>query len=241
MVKIANRISIGGLVFLIFLLTSSMGSGEVNVEKLIREVKEASNKIDSYKVNYVLKIKKEEGEVKSKGHIEYKEPKKFYMKIGLSELEGMKQIFVSDGEQIWQYIPKMGMVTKINLSKVNKEKASEYLDKRGDIREPFENLKRDSIEILKQTSGEKRKLYVIKAEPKNEVKKGTIVKVESVKIWIDSSRGIPNKILWYDSNENVVIKQVFEDIKLNPKIEDSKFEFTPPKGVRVMDVTDEVK
>lgn len=236
-----NKIILSTVIFSVFLFITHITYAGSEVEKLIKEVRKASEKIDSYKVSYILKIKKEKGEVHSRGYIEYKEPKKFYMEIGLSGMKSVKQIFVSNGKQVWEFIPEMGLASKIDLSKVDNKKVDEYLDKRGDLRDPFENLNRNSIDILKESAGGKRNLYVIKAKPKKGVKKNTIIKVKSVKIWINSELGIPKKILWYNSQGEVVIKQEFKKIELNPDLKDSRFEFNPPKGIKVMDVTNEVK
>lgn len=225
----------------IFSSMTKIAVAESKVSQIIKEIEQNASKIHSYKLNYTLQINKEGEEVKSAGRIEYKKPHKFYMEVELPELKGMKQVFISNGKIMWQYIPDMNRAIKIKLDKLKQDVRQKYLDKRGDVTEVFSNMETETIKFINQVSEGGKRIYVLEAIPKQNIKQEAIVEISKAKMWIIVERGVPKKIIWYDIEDNPVIRQEFKDININPEIEEAKFNFSPPSNVQVLDVTEELK
>lgn len=237
-IKLGKLAMVTAMIAVTILVISMETSAETEISQIISKIKQASNDIESYKTNYTIQIDKNGEKVKSIGHIEFKEPNKFYMEVELPELKGAKQIFISNGEVMWQYMPNTKTARKIVLQKGKGKLSQEYFNKRGDIRNPFGNMKSESIKFIKQFTEEDKLIYVLKAEPKDEVKQDSIVEVSKAKIWIFAGIGIPKKVIWYDEKNNPVITQEFKEIKINPDIDENKFNFSPPQGVDILELTE---
>jgi len=234
-----RKLFIGSIIIILVFCLGEVASCESKVDQILKEIKSAAANIHSYQVNYNLQIDKNGEKVSSIGNIKFREPDKFYMEVELPDLDGMKQLFISNGDILWQYIPEMKMAAKLKLNEVEEEKASKYIDTKGDIRNPFGNMKKDSIKFIKEISEDGRKIYVLEAEPKEEVSEEAIVEISKAEIWIYAEEGIPKKVFWYNAEDVSVIEQEFKDIQINVEIDENKFNFSPPADVKVIDITEE--
>jgi len=213
-----------------------------NITQIMREVKKKTSLINSYQVDYELKVMKEGRVVNSIGHMEFDEPDKFYIKVEILELEGEKQMLISDGHTMWEYLPDIEVATKLRLDELKskeKESAEEYVDQRQDIRKPFSSMKNESLKFIKKITENNKDIYIIEGEPQDDVRQEAAVDIIRGKIWIDATTGLPKKVIWYDTNGTPAINQVFKNARINVKIDEDIFKFTPPEGVYVMDITEE--
>ena len=60
-----------------------------------------------------------------------------------------------------------------------------------------------------------------------------------MELWIGADDGLVRKIVMFDGQGAEMISQSYKNVELNPKVLDKEFEFTPPEGVQVMDMTEQ--
>ncbi len=226
-------------VFIVLIVTIfcffNIAISQPTIDEVLKDIKKKAKLINNYKVDYILGITKDNKLVKSRGHIEFLNPDNFYMEVQIADLDNAKQIFISDGNVLWQYMPDMKIATKLRLTNINEE-MQENFEKKGDIRNPFANMKSETIKLVKEVVKDDSKIYIIEAEPKNEVRDESVVKISKAKIWINSENGIPEKVEWRNEIDETVIEQEFKNIKVNGTVDKDKFTFIPPADVKVMDL-----
>lgn len=227
-------------VMLISVFSGQTVFAETQIQSVLDLIQQRAQQIKNYTVDYDLQIIKGQEQVNSSGKIVFQEPDKFFMQIEVAELEGLSQVFISDGQTMWQYLPSLNMSTKMDIKEAKKETAEEYLDNKADLRSPFANLKKDSLKIIEEKGTNGESIYVLEGIAVQEIKDQSIADVYKSNIWISPSIGIPSKVVWYDENGNVVISQEFKNIEINQQIDESIFVFSPPEGVEVIDVTDQI-
>ena len=63
--------------------------------------------------------------------------------------------------------------------------------------------------------------------------------LKKIRVYIYQDDGLMRRIEILDAFEKAVIIQQFDEMMVNPRINDSRFEFVVPSGTHVMDVTDD--
>lgn len=135
-------------------------------------------------------------------------------------IETKGQTIVTDGATSWSYSPKKNQVV-IDNYKNDKNTFS-----------PNKFLFNYPEEFYSDLEGEEKAsgvdCYVLKLTPRN---KGSI---KSAKIWIDKNDYIIRKITISSSESTSTY--TLTNIDLNPGLSSSKFTFSPPSGVEVIDL-----
>ncbi|MCH7995546.1 MAG: outer membrane lipoprotein carrier protein LolA [Planctomycetes bacterium] len=98
----------------------------------------------------------------------------------------------------------------------------------------FESLmENNELKVLPSEKVDGKDAFVIEAVPK-----GTGPQpVARMKLFLMKENGIMVKMLGYDSAGSEFMTTVYSNIKINPKIDESRFVFKAPDGVQVMDMT----
>jgi outer membrane lipoprotein carrier protein len=137
-------------------------------------------------------------------------------------IETDDEILVSDGELLWSYSKENEQVTKSRLDKSkNIFKPNQYL---SNFRKEYE------AKLTGEEKVDKIECYNLVLTPK---KKDLFI--TRMTIWIDKKSGLAKKLKYQDSNDNQVLL-LFEGIKINKGIPDSKFVFKAPPGVEELDL-----
>jgi len=127
-------------------------------------------------------------------------------------------LMVSNGKKIWLYDEKTNTVMVKNVTGEIHAKILGY--EVGDM------LKRYDIQLLGSERIAERDCYVIKLKPKS----GLWIE----KMWIDKQFWWPIRIEIVVGNARIVSEYV--NISFNTGVSDTKFEFVPPEGARVIEV-----
>lgn len=142
----------------------------------------------------------------------------FFKKEDKLRIEFRNSILVSDGATNWSYNQKEH---KVIISKNEDSNAS-----------PFS---------LKKIVNDYPKECTVKSEIDNGAEvlvltpnKGSSIGYSLIKIWMDKENLI-NRVLLKDNADNL-IQIDFSRYKVNQKISDNKFNFTPPEGSKVIDL-----
>ena len=131
-----------------------------------------------------------------------------------------KELLLVTRETIWNYIPDEEVAFKYNPNLAQgAANIIQVITGQADLMRDFE-VKRVGLE---------QGLQRLKLYPKNPT-----TQLVEADIWVDASNGNIRKTVSMDFYGNANSIQ-FNDYRHNPKVKDSLFSFTPPKGVEVED------
>ena len=96
-------------------------------------------------------------------------------------------------------------------------------------------MERNELKVLPSEKVDGKDAFVIEAVPKGTGSQP----VARMKIFLVKENGIMVKMLGYDSAGSEFMTTVYSNIKINPKIDESRFVFKAPDGVQVVDMTNQ--
>jgi chaperone LolA len=202
-----------------FAITSGMNQSVHTSEKLALKVEKKYRSIKDLSMNFTKTLKSEifETQKKTKGKMYLKNPDKF-------RIETKDETIVTDGKFLWTYSEQNEQVIKSRLDRSkNIFKPNQYL---SNFRKEYKAKLTDEEKI------NKTECYRLVLTPKKE--DSFITKTI---IWIDKKSLLAKKLEYQDSNDNQ-ITLIFDKIKINKGIKDSKFVFKAPEGVEELDLTE---
>jgi chaperone LolA len=188
-------------------------------EKLVLKVEEKYRSFRDLSMNFTKTLKSEifETQKKTKGKMYLKNPDKF-------RIETKDEIIVTDGKFLWTY------------SEQNEQVIKNRLDRSKNIFKPNQYLSNFRKEYKAKLTGEekidKTKCYKLALTPQKED-----LFITKMIIWIDKKTLLAKKMEYQDSNDNQ-ITLVFDHMKINKGIKDSKFVFKASEGVEELDLTE---
>lgn len=135
-----------------------------------------------------------------------------------------EKLYVSDGSTVWWYVPKDRQVTKMSLSRADQEQTQIlFLMGRGDLSRDFEIGFTRDINPLQPDS------YLLRLKPrKEETFDYLILEVNPRDYYVE-------RLLSFDPLGNIMEYRFLNFRRAD--LPDSRFSFTPPKGVEVLDET----
>lgn len=202
------------IVFNIFLITSIFGQ---DVNDIIGDVQDTYDEIDNFSAVFkrveTFKITGSQTETLGKIYISDGEKYRF-------ESDG--QVIVTDGENVWAYSARSNQVI---IDKI-KENSAALLPR--DLL--FKYPKKYYATLLKTEMTGKKKIFVIKLDPKED----THGYVKSIKLWVEEDTWLIQKIEATDLRGNIT---AFEITKINTKtkIPASHFQYNPGPDTEVVD------
>ena len=150
------------------------------------------------------------------------------MDVGGQKMEG-NSTTVYDGEFIYTVNEMMGQKTAVKQEPgaIAQSPAGKHM---------FKSLMENNE--LKVLPGEKvngKDAFVIEAVPKDTAQQP----FTKMKLFLVKENGIVVKMLGYDNAGSEFMTTVYSNIKINPKIDESRFVFKAPAGVQVVDMTNQ--
>jgi outer membrane lipoprotein-sorting protein len=112
-----------------------------------------------------------------------------------------------------------------------------------DISKPFESFPAETIGYLGTEQSDGGAVHVFDATPAREddmVRNLSTpqMSVDKMLFRIQAETGLPSRITMLAADGSVIMEQTYSNVRVNIGINDSEFEFSPPKDVRVEDMTD---
>ena len=208
-------------------------------EELITKLEAKASTINSYRADLTMNMEMMGQKMVYTGNLSFKNPKKSRMemntKMGAMEIQ---QIIISNGKTTWTYQPKMKMVQKIDMEKIIAETGNDTGQKNGDPSHPFQSLNRDSIVYIRTDKIDGQDVYIFQGIPQvPETDKIPFIP-SKLEIGLDANNGMLRKMVMFNKEGKEMMSQSYSNVQLNVDIPDSEFEFTPPEGVQVMDMTE---
>lgn len=139
-----------------------------------------------------------------------------------------KRISVSDGATVWVWDEGDNRVAVTDLRNGTTPSADNYL-----LVELLDTLLgRFTMEVTGQEKVGGRECYVLKLSPKPEGDPTTLILPESVRWWVDGRWWLPLRMELTGRGTTTTI--TYQDLQLNPRLEDRLFNFSIPPGARVV-------
>jgi len=135
---------------------------------------------------------------------------------------------VGDGEFVYSVNEAMGQKTAMKM-KPGQGQASAPVG-----RQMFDSLKEQfDLKVLPDETVDGDAAYVLEAKPKQSM--GSPIAM--MKMYFVKKHGIMVKMRGMDAAGTEVMTMDYKNVKINPKIDASRFVFKAPEGVQVMDMT----
>ena len=198
------------LFIIILFFTSSLIPAQSGNDAL-KKIQNKFNSLTDFSATFSQVVLDENGKttVKLNGSFFYKRKNKFVVEL-------KNQLIVSNADLIWNYDKRQKRVV---ISYFEDDPTSFSLEKYI-----FDYPKLCRIKLIKNGNEE-----IINLIPKDENLEFT-----DIKIWADKDN-MARRLELTDIG-GVMYQIEFNDIKINQQIEDSKFNFNPPKGTRIIDL-----
>jgi outer membrane lipoprotein-sorting protein len=235
------KIVVFGIILILFCAGEGKAATEKTVQELMDFIQAKAREVRSYQTSFVLKMQGAEGERVMLGDILFKRPDRIRIIMHMPNIPHAKQVMVSDGKTLWQYAEFLGGASKVDLATLKKEFGETYFTQpREDISKPLKELEESSVKYLGKETIDGRGLFMLEANPRALAQEG-MVPFNKIKVWIDATTGLERKTVFYDAEGKEVLSRSFWEVKMDMEIPDSVFNFSPPEGTQVIDVTDETR
>ena len=201
------------LIFFLFVISSLIFAQSAN--DVLKKIQNKFNSINNFTANFSQNYFNTQGKDagKSNGKFSYKRKNKFIVDL-------KSQLIVSDGQTIWNNDKRFNRVVISNLSDDPTSFSLEQFI--------FDYPPLCKNRIVKEEKAAKGEVLV------EMIPKDQDLQFKVVKIWV-SSDGMVTKLEIVDRGEMRYAFQ-FSEIKINQDLPDSKFTFTTPKGIQVIDL-----
>ncbi len=228
------------LVALTLVVGNSPLRGGKGTEQIIADLKTKAAAVKSYRADITGTMQMMGKDMSMRGSILVKKPKKSRTEM-VTDMGFMKmeQIHVSDGKTTWIYQPKMKLAMRIDMEKVAAEtKEESAADKTTDISDPFQSFQPESISHVRTEEIDGSKACVFQGLPGKSDRQKIPFAPARIELWIGADDGLVRKMVFINEEGKEMMSQSYTNIQLNVEVADSQFEFTPPEGVQVVDMTE---
>lgn len=151
------------------------------------------------------------------GKLWLKRPEKFRMEV----MSPDTQLFVSDGETMWIYLPKSNQAIKEDLKK------TELLPQPSQVL--FEFSEKYEIDFKGEDKVKKKTYYLLNLKPKEESPYFI-----AARVWLNLESLLMERLMVTDGQGNETILN-FREVEINLTLPEDKFTFTPPEGVEAVE------
>jgi outer membrane lipoprotein-sorting protein len=232
------------VLFLFLFSLPATAQDQAKTAEIVRELTQKAQNIQSYTVDVHMQTMAMGENIATNGTMAFKEPGLMRMTTTTEMMGGMQQDIYKSGDVIWTYMPLMRMATKVDLSKIKETMPGQEGMDEGNLSEMLENIPEDALTFLEKRKADDKDVYAfrmsadkLKQDMTSPQKTFPIIP-QKVEFLVYADNGLPYKVQTYGKNDELIMEQTYSNYQLNVDIPDSQFEFTPPEGVQVMDMTE---
>ena len=237
---IKKSLIISVILSLILFMNIGLVRSDPKTDELIAELEAKAKTINSYRADSKMEMEMMGQKMIYTGTLAFKKPNK--SRMGMDTKMGAintKQIMISNGKTVWTYQPHMKIAHKMDLERIITETGDDNRQKNGDPSDPFQNLDRDSIVYLRTEKIDRKDVHIFRGYPRKATGTENMPFMPGkIEIGLDADSGMLSKMVMFNKEGKEMMSQTYSNIRLNVVISDSEFEFTPPEGVQVMDITE---
>jgi len=214
-----------------------IGAGPEKTKAVVAELDRKRERVQSYRSVLSTSMEMMGNSVTTTGKMLFRRPDLMRMETAGST-PAQLSINVFDGEFNWTYQPQMKMAMKIEIEKIR----SEFPDfgVNNSLFESFQGLDEGRIRYIRNTTFADEEVAVFQGETDGKMAQMGLGGMQAawVEVWVGMEDGLLRRMVMYrESGEEMMIMEV-EMQEINPSIPDSTFVFSPPEGVKVMDMTE---
>lgn len=159
-----------------------------------------------------------------------------------------KQIIVNDGTNMYTYMPMMNMVQKMDMKKIEAEMGEAFEDmggmgRPGQAPDPFDGVDETTLNFVGADTYNGENVYVLEGgftADQKEMMAMSPFAPETARFWVSAEDGLPRKSVYFGKEGKEMFSQAFEDVDVNPDMDESLFVFEPPEDAQVVDMTEGV-
>ncbi len=215
---------IKNILLMVTLLLTPLTYAHAN-NKIIDEIQESYADLDSFKADFTQELFHRESQhtKQTSGEFSFKKD----ALIRFETTEPQEELLVINEDAIWNYIPFEEIAYKYNAELAKKSNnILSVITGKSPLSTDFD------YEVIENLMLDTKKVDYIKLYPLQPT-----VELTEAEIWVDrkTSLIIAVKVFDFYGNTNYI---KFSDVKTNVKLNDSFFEFEPPKGIDVEDHSD---
>jgi outer membrane lipoprotein-sorting protein len=227
---------------LAFALQSGFLHGEETTEQIIAELKAKAENVETVRADLKMTTTVMAQQLTMEGSAIFSKPDRTHIEMSM-DIGAMKmdQTVISDGTTVWTYQPTLRMVHKIDTAQVAAETGIEHSAQQGgDVMRPFQSLQAESIKWLRSDESEGVEIHVFEGTPAVPDLPQIPFTPAKIELWVGVEDGLLRKATMYDAEGNEVISQSYDNIEVNVDVPEEKFQFVPPEGIQVLDMTENV-
>lgn len=199
-----------------------------DLDEVLAEVEKANNAFKTLKadITFTRTITLLESTEVSKGEMNYKKPKRLYLKFHSPRNE----INVVDGKYVWVYHPVEKQVERYSMERGKQSSQGLSFFEFG-YGESVQAVKKDyNITLVEIRDEGKKRFYILDLQPKDPKSQ-----YSNIRLWVQEGFWLPERIELYESAGEVVNSIDLKNIKINKGMSDKLFIFDVPKGVEVIE------
>jgi outer membrane lipoprotein carrier protein len=137
------------------------------------------------------------------------------------------QLLVSDGKSVMSYTPMLKQMTKQEFSIKDQELFPGF-------GQSLENIDKNyNAKLIKDEIAEKKGVHCVELSPKKQ-EEGQMF--DAIQIWVRDEDSIPIQVMYKDGKNDATFFFSFKNIKINDKLDESLFKFTPPAGTQIVTI-----
>ncbi|MDG6027971.1 MAG: outer membrane lipoprotein carrier protein LolA [Candidatus Brocadia sp.] len=199
-----------------------------DLDEVLAEVEKANNAFKTLKadITFTRTITLLESTEVSKGEMNYKKPKRLYLKFHSPRNE----INVVDGKYVWVYHPVEKQVERYSMERGKQSSQGLSFFEFG-YGESVQAVKKDyNITLVEIRDEGKKRFYILDLLPKDPKSQ-----YSNIRLWVQEGFWLPERIELYESAGEVVNSIDLKNIKINKGMSDKLFIFDVPRGVEVIE------
>lgn len=199
-----------------------------DLDEVLAEVEKANNAFKTLKadITFTRTITLLESTEVSKGEMNYKKPKRLYLKFHSPRNE----INVVDGKYVWVYHPVEKQVERYSMERGKQSSQGLSFFEFG-YGESVQAVKKDyNITLVEIRDEGKKRFYILDLQPKDPKSQ-----YSNIRLLVQEGFWLPERIELYESAGEVVNSIDLKNIKINKGMSDKLFIFDVPRGVEVIE------
>ncbi|MFH0796305.1 MAG: hypothetical protein V2A65_04520 [Candidatus Omnitrophota bacterium] len=229
-------------------------SQTMTAEQISAKIKECWGNAKDFQADMALNMEMMGTTMKMEGTVWQKE-KLFRMEMtmpagsmGAPTTEPMKMLMVFDGKTMWQLMPMMNMVTKIDFASLEGKIKEGMM---GSMSKPLYSLPEVSYQISEKEKDGKGYYFLETTDIANFVQKSSMsgagvnlpanMPFQGIGIWVNKTSSFPELTEFYSQEGKTVMSVEMKNVKTNQNLSPELFTFKVPEGVQVMDMTEMMK
>jgi outer membrane lipoprotein-sorting protein len=230
--------------FLLFVSLPAAAQEQSKTAQIIDELTKKAQNIESYRVDTEIKTSAMGEDITTKGTMSFKKPNMMHMTTTTDMMGGMKQEMFKSDDTVWTYMPIMKMASKVDLAKVKQAVPGQQDYDESDLTKTLKDFSKDSLTFIEKKKVDDKEVYVFQMAPEKfqpdmtSPQKTFPVVPQKMEFLVYADSGLPYKMIMYGKDGSVMMEQTYTNYQLNVPVHDSEFQFTPPEGVQVMDMTE---